>query len=68
MDDEQEWFEDSQVPASLKARILALKVCRNRCMAHAGGDMEDDISAPVLKLMKAIILNQGSVTAADDDE
>lgn len=68
MVDEQEWFEDHQVPTSLKTRLMALKVCRNRCMAHVGGELEGEVAAPLLKLTMSILLNHGSVTANDDDE
>ncbi|QRV81905.1 sister chromatid cohesion protein [Ceratobasidium sp. AG-Ba] len=60
-DNDEEWAEDSQLNATGKAKILALKVMHNRCLAHAESDAAMDISAPVFKLLFSILDNGGSV-------
>jgi sister chromatid cohesion protein PDS5 len=68
MDVENEWFEDDEVPAELRAKILALKVCRNRSLAHASSESALEISTPVLKMLTTLLLNNGSFKPDSDDE
>ncbi|KDQ60158.1 hypothetical protein JAAARDRAFT_711869 [Jaapia argillacea MUCL 33604] len=60
---EGEWYPDSQVPALLKAKIICLKICRNRCLAHSSSESAVDISAPVIKMLTTLLRNEGSVQA-----
>lgn len=68
MDDEEEWSEDADVPPSLQAKILSLKVCRNRSLAHAASDSAVEIFRPVLKMLTALLEHAGSLSADADDE
>ncbi|OCH91293.1 hypothetical protein OBBRIDRAFT_792457 [Obba rivulosa] len=63
MDTDEEWVEDAQMWPELKAKILALKVCRNRCLAHAKSDTARDIAKPVLKMFTTLLRNAGSLSA-----
>ncbi len=62
METDEEWFEDSEVPDELKAKLLALKVCRNRSLAFGSSDKAHDIATPVLKMLASILENNGSLT------
>ncbi|CAA7268353.1 unnamed protein product [Cyclocybe aegerita] len=65
---DEEWLENEEVPDELHAKILALKVCRNRCLAHAKEEGALDIASPVLKLLATLIEHEGSVGPDVDDE
>ncbi|KAF8605742.1 cohesin-associated protein Pds5 [Ceratobasidium sp. AG-I] len=60
-DGDEEWVEDSQLNDMGKAKILALKVMHNRCLAHVDSDAALDMSAPVFKLLFAILEHGGAV-------
>ncbi|KAG9103997.1 hypothetical protein FRC06_006261 [Ceratobasidium sp. 370] len=63
-ENDEEWVEDSQLNGTGKAKILALKVMHNRCLAHAESDAALDMSAPVFKLLFSILDNGGSVNTS----
>ncbi|KAI6158061.1 armadillo-type protein [Pisolithus tinctorius] len=67
MDVDNDWVNDDDVPPILRARIQALKVCRNRCLAHASSSNATDIATPALKMFTALIQHSGSfkVDASD---
>ncbi|CAE6505628.1 unnamed protein product [Rhizoctonia solani] len=60
-DADEEWVEDSQLNAIGKAKLLALKVMHNRCLAHVHSDAALDISQPVFKLLFTILEHSGAV-------
>jgi sister-chromatid-cohesion protein PDS5 len=68
MDSDVEWFEDNEVPPELTAKVLCLKVCRNRSLAHASSDTAVDISTPVLKMLTSLIDNNGAFSAESGDK
>lgn len=68
MDTDTEWVEDSELSPSLRAKLFALKTCRNRCLAHAGDKDALEIAKPVLKMFATILQHAGSFTAEADDE
>lgn len=68
MDTETEWAEDDRVKPALRAKVLALKVCRHRCMAHAGDETALDIASPVLKMFLTLLEHSGSLTVDAQDE
>ncbi|CCM05112.1 uncharacterized protein FIBRA_07319 [Fibroporia radiculosa] len=68
IDMDQEWVEDSAMSPELRAQVLALKVCRNRCRAHASTETALDISRPVLKMFVTLLQHNGSFTADAPDE
>ncbi|KAJ7135989.1 cohesin-associated protein Pds5 [Mycena epipterygia] len=67
MDTEEEWADESEVSHNLRAKILALKVCRNRSLAHASADNALEIATPVLKML-ATLLEHGGSFIADSGE
>lgn len=68
MDDDEEWIEDDDLSPIIKAKILTLKVCRNRSLAHASSDTAVEISKPVLKMFATLLENSGSLSADVIDE
>ncbi|KAH9932198.1 armadillo-type protein [Fomitopsis serialis] len=67
MDTEEEWVEDSAMTPLLRAKLYALKVCRNRCLAHASSETAVEIARPVLKMFVALLQHSGSLTADGHD-
>jgi hypothetical protein len=63
-----EWLEDTQLPPLLRAKLLALKVCRKRCLAQAGSAIAGDIARPVLRMFVTLLENTGALRADSDDE
>ena len=68
MDDDEEWAEDNAVSPAQKAKILSLKVCRNRALAHACSNAALEISRPVLKMLATLLENSGSLSVDSVDE
>jgi len=68
MDVDVEWVDRADVPSSLHKRVLALKVCRNRCLAHAESDTALDMATPALKMFFALLENGGSLHGESDDD
>ncbi|KAF8325800.1 armadillo-type protein [Cantharellus anzutake] len=67
IDEDEEWDENEKAPLDARLKILALKICVNRCMAHATRDSALDIARPVIKMLFAILSNMGSVKADQAD-
>ncbi|KAG1858786.1 armadillo-type protein [Suillus subalutaceus] len=63
-----DWVEDDDVQPRLRARILALKVCRNRCLAHASTDTALEVATPVLKMLSTLLDHAGSYSADATDD
>lgn len=59
MEMDTDWVDDDQMPAELQAKILALKVCRNRCLALAGSDTALEIVQPVVRMFSTLLKNEG---------
>ena len=51
----------------LRAKILALKVCRNRCIAHAGSETALEIAQPVIRMFSTVLQHEGSFSADAND-
>ncbi|KAH8102266.1 armadillo-type protein [Cristinia sonorae] len=68
MDTEVEWIETADLPPMLRAKILALKVCRNRCLAHSKDKEVLEIARPVLKMFATILEYSGSFNGEANDE
>ncbi|KAJ7755342.1 armadillo-type protein [Mycena maculata] len=58
----EEWADESEVSDNLRAKILALKVCRYRTLAHAEADTALEIATPVLKMLATLVDYGGSLT------
>jgi len=64
-----EWGEDDyEIPPRTKAKLLAVKICRNRCLVHAKSESALDVAAPVLKMLVTLLANGGSMTETAADE
>jgi sister chromatid cohesion protein PDS5 len=68
MEDDGEWIEDSEIPLQLQAKLLSMKVCRNRCLAHSSSDTALEIATPVLKMFLTVLNNGGSFTSDNIDK
>ena len=68
MDTDEEWVEDAAMSPELRAKLLALKTCRNRCMKHASAETALDIAKPVLKMFSTLLEYSGSFAADADDD
>ncbi|KAG6332171.1 hypothetical protein ID866_6918 [Astraeus odoratus] len=60
MEVDNDWVEDDVMPPILRARILALKVCRHRCLAHAFRSNAAELATPALKLFTTLLQHSGS--------
>ncbi|RPD56961.1 hypothetical protein L226DRAFT_491089 [Lentinus tigrinus ALCF2SS1-7] len=67
METDTDWLEDAAIPLELKAKILALKVCRNRCLAHVESETALDIAQPVIRMFSTVLQYEGSFSADDAD-
>lgn len=56
-----DWVENEEMADELRAKILALKVCRNRCLAHAESENGAEIATPVLKMLATLMEHEGSL-------
>lgn len=56
-----DWVENEDVSDELRAKLLALKVCRNRCLAHTEEDNAAEIATPVLKMLATLVEHEGSL-------
>jgi len=68
MDVDTEWIEDADMAPLLRAKIFALKTCRNRCLAHSKDEEVLEIAKPVLNMFATIIRHSGSFTADANDD
>ncbi|PPQ74839.1 hypothetical protein CVT26_005219 [Gymnopilus dilepis] len=69
---EEEWVENEDVPPALRAKLQALKVCRNRCLAYANQEEDKDkaleVATPALKLFATLVEHEGSLNPQLEDE
>jgi hypothetical protein len=63
-----EWVDDDKLWPELRARIAAVKFCRNRCLAHGGTEGSLVIAEPVLRMLISILFNMGSLAVEAEDE
>ncbi|KAJ7839550.1 armadillo-type protein [Mycena olivaceomarginata] len=68
MDTEEEWADEADVSDNLRAKILALKVCRNRSLAHADKENALEIATPVLKMLATLLEHGGSFIAESGED
>ncbi|EDR01919.1 uncharacterized protein LACBIDRAFT_254367 [Laccaria bicolor S238N-H82] len=57
----EEWVEDEDVSDNLRAKLLSLKVCRNRGLAHSASEKALEIATPVLKMLATLLEHNGSL-------
>ena len=63
-----EWVDDDDVSDDLRQKLLSLKVCRNRCLAHATSDQALEIATPVMKLLVMLVEYDGSLKPEVEEE
>jgi hypothetical protein len=68
MDTDIEWVDDEDVWPELQTKILSLKLCRNRCLAHATSEKPLDVASPVLNMLITILKQDGSLSTETDSE
>lgn len=60
MDIDEEWVENEEIPYAARIKILAVKVCVNRCLAHTESESALHVLKPVNKLLFSILANMGA--------
>lgn len=68
MDIDEEWVDDAAMSSALRAKLLVLKTCRNRCMKHASAETALEIAKPVLNMFSTLLEQGGSFTSDARDE
>ncbi|KAF8582552.1 ARM repeat-containing protein [Ramaria rubella] len=67
-DDVEEWAPDDEVSWLTKARLLTIKICRNRCLTHGNSDSAADVGTPVIKMLFTLLANGGSMVEDNHDD
>ncbi|KAI0747029.1 armadillo-type protein [Daedaleopsis nitida] len=67
MDTDDHWIADESLPLDLSAKILAMKVCRNRCLAHAESETALDIAQATIRMFSEVLQYEGSFSADASD-
>ncbi len=57
METDDKWIENDELTPLMRAKLQALKLCCNRCIAHANEPSAADVATPVLKMMFTILEN-----------
>lgn len=65
---DEEWVDDAAMSPMLRAKIMALKVFRNRCLAQANSEHANDLASPVLKIFITLLQYGGSLSEDANDE
>lgn len=68
MDIDEEWVDDAAMSPGLRAKLLVLKTCRNRCIKHATAETALEIAKPVLNMFSTLLEQGGSFTSDARDE
>lgn len=67
MDVDDDWVQDGDIAPIQRARIFALKVCRNRCLANASAETAVELATPALKMFSTLLEHSGSFSADAPD-
>lgn len=67
-DDVEEWAPDADVSLLTRAKLLSMKICRNRCIAHGSSKSALDLANPFITMFLTILAHGGSLTEAARDE
>jgi len=67
MDTGYEWIEDDSMWPEVRTKLVALKACRNRCLAHASSEQALEVATPVLRMLISILEHEGSLSADADN-
>lgn len=63
---DDEWAEMDDLPSLAEAKILAIKVCRHRCLSHSQSET-GDIAKPVLNMLVTLLENNGTMPGGTVD-
>ena len=58
--EDEAWLADEDVPALCRAKVRALKLCRNRSISQASSSVALEILSPAIKLYVTLLRNEGS--------
>ncbi|GJJ10554.1 hypothetical protein Clacol_004781 [Clathrus columnatus] len=61
MEEMDEWASDEEVSDLIVAKILGVKICRNRCLVHANSETALANASPVLTMLLNILAHGGSM-------
>lgn len=67
VDEDEEWIDEDNLPALARAKVLALKLCRHRCLVYAKSDTALEITTPVLRMLFAFLELQGLISEDCND-
>ncbi|KAH6900864.1 cohesin-associated protein Pds5 [Coprinopsis sp. MPI-PUGE-AT-0042] len=67
-DDGEEWLVNEEIPELLRAKIQAVKVCRNRCLAHGQSEKALEIATPALKMFATLLEQDGSLNPGVEED
>lgn len=67
-DDVEEWGPDADVSWLTRAKLLSMKICRNRCIAHGNSKSALDLGTPVITMLLTVLAHGGSMTEEARDE
>lgn len=65
-DDEDEWVEEEDLSARAKAKLVSLKLCRNRCISHVKTKTAEENATPVVNLLLSILTKRGTYASLTD--
>ena len=68
MDDGEEWMENDEVPDVLRAKLQALKLFRNRSLAHGAAENALEIATPALKMFATLLEHNGSLNPEAEEK
>lgn len=61
MEETDEWATDEEVPDLTTAKIIGVKICRNRCLVHADSETALANASAVLTMLLNILAHGGSM-------
>lgn len=67
-DSVEEWVEEESLPPLARAKILAIKVCRHRCLVYAKNDAALDVATPVIRMLFTYLELQGLISEECNEE
>lgn len=60
-DETDEWVSDEEISDLTTAKIIGIKICRNRCLVHADSETALANALPVLTMLLNILAHGGSM-------
>ena len=66
-EDADEWEEEEKLPIRWLTKRLALKLLRNRCIAHATSESAVDMLKPVMKMLVTLLESGGILSPESAD-